>query len=419
MSGNPKKPDAASLAETLRARAAANRGRIAAALGGFAAVEPRSTLLEDAPARARMTDDERAMERYLWKAGDVDARTERCQALTDAVLAQDPGFVKRFGARPLWRMTAQPWVGEPGTWAPKRRGKGALASLVRHLFGTFEIPGFLDSTFTRREADERFVEVVAIVGRGESLAKASAGGLLPAPLTRRMCHDWLETPARWDVVRAMRRAQALGFGAEAARADAVAHSRLGLRLNENEAFWQTVIQWIVDRSELGDGQIDTLVDYLGHARGADPQLEITGRSLKVVLREMHAWLAQLHAQRRGPDAELPTSGLADASWSEHRDGQVVLWSMGELTSLAALHAEGCAQRHCVYSYGPQIQTGDISIWSLRGLYPDGGGGRLTVEVDRRANAVVQVKGADNVVASVGELAALAVWAGRVGVSVGV
>jgi len=269
--------------------------------------------------------------------------------------------------------------------------------------------------FVRPEADERLVELFARIGTGESMPKAVAAGLLSTPLTRRMCHLYLQTPPGWDAVRAVRRAQALAYEATVTRANAIARSRLGHRLREDEPFWQTVIQWFVDRPALGDGQLDPVLDYLEEMRARDPAYELTGRPLPAVLRAMHAWIAELHGERRGPDADIPSSGYPDATWSERTPTGLIMWSMRELRSMADIHTEGKTQRHCVYAYASKARAGVISLWSMGALHPDGRVVPLTVEVDHRAQAVVQVRGVDNRLPTGAELAAVKAWAARVGI----
>jgi hypothetical protein len=71
------------------------------------------------------------------------------------------------------------------------------------------------------------------------------------------------------------------------------------------------------------------------------------------------------------------------------------WEMVELTSTAGLRAEGAALKHCVARYGRLCVNGQARIWSLRRRRDGPPRPVLTIEVDPRRQAIVQVRGLYN------------------------
>jgi len=67
------------------------------------------------------------------------------------------------------------------------------------------------------------------------------------------------------------------------------------------------------------------------------------------------------------------------------------WSIVELVDSTALHTEGRAMHHCVYTYANRCRRGETTIWSLR-LRAAGEEKRMvTIEVDPHKRAIVQTR----------------------------
>ncbi len=311
----------------------------------------------------------------------------------------------------LWRLAAHPWVREPERWRPRPLSRtDASLVLARYLWGRYPVPPFLLTAISRPGPDDVFVDLLAGIGRGDSLFARVRAGDFPVPLTRRMCHAYLaETPDGWDVVRAVRRAQALGHGGSIPHADAIGHSRLGARLRRDEEFWQTVIHWLVRHPEI-DEQLDPLCDYVAHCHSVDRDWRISGRGPRALLSGLAEWQRSLAAIAPVAGARLPTSGLPGHEW--RMDG--IRWSMRELRTALALHNEGRTMRHCVYSYLETVMRGEAAIFTLAG---EGAhtSTRLTVEVDPRSRVVVQAKGPRNRAITPAERRALRHWCKAVGI----
>jgi hypothetical protein len=276
------------------------------------------------------------------------------------------------------------------------------------------------------------------LGRGENIRRLG----LPIRLTRVMAHRFLSAPSHCTAVEAIRWAQVLGLGGSPALAKAILVTRLGQVL-ENEAFWETVIQFFVNAPDMGLEHVGPIVDYLQHrlfeshrvtARSGEdgpgapferPEFSMAGRTPASLLRLVDAWHRELG---RKPVARItwPRSTLREVTWIErvvvrkeddvHTEEHV--WSIRELCSADKLVAEGRAMRHCVATYTSMCAARTSSIWSMRVETPREHEHRiLTIEVDMRRRRIVQARRKYNALPTDAERAALGRWAAREGLGV--
>jgi len=86
------------------------------------------------------------------------------------------------------------------------------------------------------------------------------------------------------------------------------------------------------------------------------------------------------------------------------------WAIQELVDSGALHTEGRAMRHCVYSYANRCRRGETTIWSLR-LRINGEEKRMaTIEVDPRRRSIIQARAKCNLRPGVRSLEIIRQWA---------
>jgi len=296
--------------------------------------------------------------------------------------------------QPIWRLARTEWIRPLEEWKPKGKSRSSIfRSLVRHLVELYPTPQFLLSLFhdlfnARGPTEALYVHLA----QGGSLKKALATNLLRTSMTKRMCHDFLQSPANMGVIEAVRRAQVRSFGGTRRIADAIVGLRMGENLTADESFWLSVVQWTCNQPMLDPNEVGPIFDWVGSRLCEDPDFSMKGRTGTSVLRAVDEWHAELaKVDRIKVRGKFLPSGYSNGEWEIKRRGQVETWSCEEILDTGKLLAEGRAMRHCVYSYSRSIADGRVSIWSLR----CGESRQLTIEVCNRDRRIVQARGRCN------------------------
>lgn len=301
-------------------------------------------------------------------------------------------------------------LAEDGTWVRpvqewKPNGKAAdrqMRSLAKHLLVRYPVPEFLYSVFTNGLGDSTAVKVFVHLGQGGSLHKATKGDapVLPVPLTKRMCHLFLQSTTKLNFVEAIRHAQVAAYGGERRIAEAICRTRQTGRdtLSGNEKFWATVIQWTCNQGMLAPSQIPHIFDWIEHARNAALQartlFSMKGRTAVSVVRAMEVWHGELAMERRAHGLVFEASGLDGGSYERKAricrgsPEHIEQWTIREILTSRDLAEEGRRLHHCVATYGRDIEHKRCSMWSLR--VDDTR--TLTIEVLTRRRCVVQIAG---------------------------
>ena len=302
----------------------------------------------------------------------------------------------------LYRVVSVPWLRPLEDWKPKGKGTHAqFRSLVNHLMVKFSMPPFLLQAFSldsSRFADQ-MVQFFVHVAQGGSPYKAFKTGMVPIPLTKRMAHQFMQSPAGSPILHAFRRVQVEAFGGDRHLLKRIQATRLGRdALERDEAFWMAVIQWFCLHPMIDGAQIGPLVDYIAYrkamANAENVPFLVTGRSPLALLRGMEAWHNELAQTRVVSGRPFPPSGYKPGHWHDNPilEGPASgCWWMTEILGSKELANEGRVLKHCVYSYAHSIEQGHTSIWSLRRDSKP----VITVEVDLRKGRIVQVRGKHN------------------------
>jgi hypothetical protein len=344
-------------------------------------------------------------------------------------------------ARPLLRVVAQraPSLLEPDylpvlelvaslpharvvdTWEPRAKGRKArLISLLEHLFATVPVPSVLWRGFFDAER-HALAPLVVWVASGGSLHQY-VKSRFAIPLTRKMCHVALAARGEDSLLHAMRRAQVLALGGDAALANAWADSvhASAIRAREIEAFFVVVLEWLAQR-EHRTADVPILIDYAASRFAEDPAFSMKGRTVEAFLRDARAWhvdLAKLHAVEQ---SMFRPSGFQPMELVREKPTRVV-WRVEEILTAQDLFEEGRRMGHCVYSYAHAVESGSTSIWILTmedGTGPTGRWAMLTVEVRNAMRAVVQARGRFNRMPDDEELKVLARWVASNGLTLAV
>lgn len=335
----------------------------------------------------------------------------------------------------------QPWLRPLKDWKPK--GKAAdtqFRSLVRHLIVKYPVPEFLYSVFWE---DERYMRdrgstLFAYLAQGGSLRKAlkpldfrwrlgtavgrrfehARASLIAAPLTKRMCHTFMQSTSEHTLMTAIRHAQVEAFGGHRRVAERVCATWLGRGFAyDDEPFWQPVLQWVCNQAMLDPAQIGPIVDWVRHRRSEDENgFSMKGRTAVSVLREVDRWHGELAAHRKALKGVYEPCGFAEyrgvrkvrLASGERQES----WTITEVLNGRELRDEGRAHRHCVVSYGRSIEDGGTSIWSLQ----VDGVRTLTIEVNNRTQQIVQIAGRFNRRPKPLEMKTIDQWAAKNGLT---
>lgn len=306
-------------------------------------------------------------------------------------------------------------------WEPKGKSKTAMfRSLIDYLMVTYPPPSFMYRIFykirahTSREDMDNFGRLFKYLANGGSLRKVVGTELMPVPLTKKMCHEFMNLPSHTaNVVAGVRTVQVKIYDGSPSLCDAIIRSSLGT-FKRDEEFWATVIQWFCNQTMLDNQRIGPLVDYIQHCRNENHNFSMKGRSPLALIRNMEEWHGILHRLKGSPMDVYEESGLLGGTWITKKiDRQTGFelkhtWTFKELTSAKELTAEGRAMRHCVYSYSRSVGEGRTSIWSVR----KDNERVLTIEVDNHLETIRQVRGFGNRLASKEEASIIRKWAAK-------
>lgn len=312
------------------------------------------------------------------------------------------------------------WVRPLDTWVPRGKGKETLfRSLMEHLFARFPMPPFLWTAFDGRERNDAFILFAAQVAAGGSAYKAVQEGLLPVPLTRKMCHELMTVTGVMSFLEAIRRVQVRSCGGDAHFLRAWMGTRAGERLHPrvDEDFWQTVLAWFCANPMLPSAEVGPLVDYIIFRRNGDTGFSMKGRSPLALLGGMREWHGDLAKARAGTGKIFRPSGFVPLDVDRSRRDATgnhapEIWHIKEILDSKTLADEGKVMHHCVFSYADRISSGDTSIWVMTLEDETGHWRRLTIEVRNGTRRVVQARGRFNKMPEAKDLAQLNIWAER-------
>lgn len=325
---------------------------------------------------------------------------------------------------------AAAWIRPVEDWKPRTHNSHRqFASLSRHLFGRWPVPGFMDSVWFQGKSEPalRRQRWFLHLGRGENIRTAD----LPIPYTKRMAHFFMQAPPDLSVEGALRWGQIHALGGNERLLRAIVSTRLGTQF-DNDDFWSTVIGWFIAHPMLDSAQVGPIIDFIQDQRftardaiGAmglrerreppQPNFTMKGRTPESLIRQVEAWHRQL-ARSDQPPAEWAPAGIAPLELTEGllENGSLKIWTVTELLSSKALTGEGRQMNHCVGSYARSCAQGRSSIWTLEMESAEGKRKLLTVEVNNAARLICQARGKCNSLPTEKQRGVLRRWAERAG-----
>lgn len=235
--------------------------------------------------------------------------------------------------------------------------EGQLKSLIRYCFARYDVPAFMENVF----AGDRKVHMLWYVqlGRGDSVQQL---GAFPVKFTAKMAHEFRQTPDDYTVGQAIRRAQAIGLGSTAGRAEAIAWSSLSSNF-ENEVFYGTVVRFIVNvKDEVTFDVLQDVLEYIAAMKMEIAAFGMRGRTWAALVRQSAEWhiaMAKMReAQGRCQWTPAPIANYVVA------DGDCTI-KIIQLTTSEALYEEGAEMSHCVADYEEACEDGRTAIFSVR------------------------------------------------------
>ncbi len=323
------------------------------------------------------------------------------------------------------------WIRPLESWKPRSRNRRRQFShLLRHLLTEYKVPSFMDQAFYFDNSDH--IHWFIHIGQGKNIRKASH---LPLHLTKKMAHYFLMAPPDFTINEALRMGQILGLGGRMPLVKAI----LGTFLRgsfENDPFWVSVLQFLINQNDLEKKQIHPLLDYINHqkyvsqemvlGRGQmetvpppQPNFSMKGRTLSALNRDVQSWHRELQIRKRRfkhrtwspvsiPDYEY----IISEGTVEQR-----IYQIRQLLTSDELYLEGKAMHHCVSTYVSDCVEGDCSIWSLtcEDVYY-GKRRRVTIELEPD-KTICQAKAKYNEDPSGEEMQVMTRWAMKNGLSI--
>ncbi len=360
----------------------------------------------------------RAVERVLAEEPD-GTRAPKLRELLGRVAERAPRLVCANTITALKLMAEADWVRPPSTWQPSGKSQERLfRSLAEHVLARFPMPPFLWTAFFANEDTAALARIAVHIGAGGSLYQAVRSGLMPVPLTRKMCHELLSRGGGARFIDAVRKVQVKSAGGDARLFRTWIATRAGRRLQARagEEFWQTIIAWFSANPMLPQAEVAPLVDYIEHRRAEAPDFCIKGRSLLAMMRGMQQWHGELARSKASAGRSFSRSGLEpmdiDRSRRVRSNHVVEFWHFREVLDSKTLADEGRAMSHCVYSYARRIESGECSIWTLTLEDNTGHWRRLTIEVHLSLRQIVQARGRFNRLPEPRDMLAVDAWASR-------
>jgi hypothetical protein len=263
------------------------------------------------------------------------------------------------------------WLRDAADWHPLLAGKwGQFAALAEHLLARAPMPLFMALVWLQPRSRSAIEEQkwYKHLAHGQNVR----GTDVPVRLTRPMASAFAAAPAHFTVAEALRRAQAIGLGADEFLARAVAVQKVAIPLT-NMHF-------------RAGGK-------LAHGCAADLLRELRFRFAATrVLRPPRARRSKAKVER------WPATGIAGFRCEERRQQAWMtrVWTIRELRDSRELAAEGEAMHHCVAQYSRLCAKRISSIWSLASDDATGANKRvLTVEIDLETHEIVTALGPCN------------------------
>jgi len=324
---------------------------------------------------------------------------------------------------------SESWIRKPEDWVCKTyNADRQFASLVRHLFAKYDVPGFFDTVwFTNGSInavlsgnwDNWFVRV----GQGINVRKIKE---VPIKLSKKMAHEMMKAPSDYTIQQALRWGQVQGLGGDERLVKALSGTFLGEQFGHEE-FWSTVIHWFVNQPMFDVVHVNPIIDYIQNQkfvpvgrviendevvdRGVpQPNFEMKGRTLNVLLRKVREWHGDLNKTVQIKEHIKWAPCTVKSSEIIEGRKKPLIWKINEILDNIGLAREGKAMKHCVASYVGSCKSRRSAIFSMTCNDTR----MLTIEINLQTMSLNQVRGSLNRSATPVEMRILKSWAAKEG-----
>ena len=234
---------------------------------------------------------------------------------------------------------------------------GQLASIIRHCFAQYEVPEFMEHVFSAGSKVHMLWYIQ--LGRGDSVQGLSG---FPVKFTKAMAHEFRLTPSAYTMEKAIRRAQALGYGASVKRAEGIAWSLLSESF-EDEIFRTALVKYFAGvKEDIRFDELQKVLEYVFFMKERDAAFSMKGRTWAALFRQATEWSIE-EAKRKAAEGYCDWKPAGIMNFEVIR-GEVVV-KIIQLVNSEALYEEGYEMSHCVADYADDCADGIKAIFSVR------------------------------------------------------
>jgi len=303
-----------------------------------------------------------------------------------------------------------------------------LHGLISHMFVQYPVPAFLYQSCLKHEHYpfkdrlEVFRQWFVTLAQGGSFSK-----LVKGTLTSREACMFLTAPTANHIHENVWWAKMKVAGLPETLIDKLIERIFShFILDDPDGRMAEVIQFYARfHSEMNKMTFSEITDFIAWKIRNDRSFHMQGRTITSVIKLTNQWHVQMQKAKLGIHVEW--KGLQIPDWEF--EAKNLIWTVTELRNNRDLINEGRKQKHCVYSYVHWCTSGRSAIFSMRAFrkivsgYTDAGyliwdrsqeQTRVTIEVNSQ-NAIVQVRGRLNRLATDEERGILRMWAGEKGI----
>jgi len=304
------------------------------------------------------------------------------------------------------------WQRSPETWAvPDASPFVQMRSLVQHLFDKYPVPNFMAPVWWGEHNAQWGMKLYLHLAAGKSIRRFP---VLPHfQITKRMAAFFMQAPDDLRPLETYRWSQVLSLGGDERLARILIRKTCLWAPNGAEAFWASVIRFLIQNAPLSTDEIVDIVQFIHQqrfepaetvwGRGAgdnpvQPDFSLRGRSLMSLRRHMGNWRSELIEKGMMPPPDVDP---LDFPWERskidafHFEQDGIAWSIEELLTPRQLYNEGRIMNHCVSDYVSVCARRKTSIWSLKVQTGKRRRRQLTIEVLPKSKIIQQASGKHN------------------------
>lgn len=354
---------------------------------------------------ARMNAAQTLWKREAFKDILLHFESEKCFTVLKEekyieVLANIAGFANKF-VRPIEGWKKESFVAED-----------QLTDFIKHCFAKYEVPSFLEATFF--DTNKIYMYWYIQLGKGTSILKLSA---FPVCFTKKMAHAFGQTPPSYGIENAIRRAQAIGYGANEKIAETIALSELMLTF-ENETFWDQIVQFLAKQEDVSFTQVQEVLFYLKENFYRDTSFTMKGRTWKSIVTKSEEWnkeyIKRMEADNRAEWKKSIFKGFEKTVVENNIETKFII---KELLTSEELYNEGYEMNHCVAEYEYDCIEQKSAIFSMRKWVDENETIEATIEVSPETKMIVQAKARFNENISKEAYEIMVEWVNKEGLSI--